>query len=124
MASHGTEGDSEGVEAPREEGLTIFSKGKVIQCRVLSFPVYKAELEDGNGLVFDAFARCCDDINHDLPAITVIPYSFDNAFMIEVRSFTLPCSFCTSVKSAAHVSVGPFSVIIVHGHYYYCCIGR
>lgn len=102
MASLGTEDESEGVEAPREEGreegLTILSKGKVIQYRVLSFPVCKAELveikiqyeeEDGNVLVFGAFARYCDDINHNLPAIAIILYSFDNAFMIEVRSFTL-----------------------------------
>jgi len=64
MASRGTEDESEGVEAPREEGreegLTILSKGKVIQYRVPSFPVYKAEIveikiqyeeEDGNVLV-------------------------------------------------------------------------
>ena len=104
MALRGTEDGSESnasgdegdcVEAPSEEihGVTILSKGKVIQYRIPSFPVYKAELveikiqyeeEDGNVLVFDAFARYCDDINHELPAIAMIPYSFDNAFMIEV----------------------------------------
>ena len=39
--------------------------------------------------MFDAFARNCDDINQELPAIAEIPYSYDNAFLHDRRMFCL-----------------------------------
>ena len=74
--------------------LTVLSKGDTIHYIVLSFPVYSAELveikvqwedEDGSLLVFDAFTRKCDLLDHQLPAIAKILFSYDNAFIIEVR---------------------------------------
>ena len=58
-----------------------------------SFPIYSSELvevkvqwedKDGSLLMFDAFARNCDLLNHQLPAIAEIPFSYDNPFIIEV----------------------------------------
>ena len=74
--------------------LTVLSKGDTIHYIVPSFPVYSAELveikvqwedEDRSLLVFDAFTRKCDLLNHQLPAIAKILFSYDNAFIIEVR---------------------------------------
>ena len=85
---------SEHVEVDTRENnsvLTILSKGNTIHYTIPSFPVYSAEVkvqwedEDGSLLVFDAFARNCDLLNHQLPAIAEIPFSYDNAFIIEVR---------------------------------------
>jgi len=68
---------------PHDEGaeavtLTFLSKGSTIRYVVPSFPVYSAELmemkvesiePDGNVHVFDAFARKCDNLIHNLPAL-------------------------------------------------------
>ena len=88
---------SERVEVDTRENnsvLTVLSMGNTIHYTIPSFPVYSAELvevkvqwedEDGSLLVFDAFARNCDLLDHQLPAIAEIPFSYDNAFIIEVR---------------------------------------
>ena len=74
--------------------LTVLSKGDTINYIVPSFPVYSTELvevkvqwedEDGSLLVFDAFTRKCDLLDHQLPAIAKILFIYDNAFIIEVR---------------------------------------
>ena len=71
---------SERVEAEvdtRENNsvLTVLSMGNTIHYTIPSFPVYSAELlevkvqwedEDGSLLVFDAFARNCDLLDHQL----------------------------------------------------------
>ena len=71
----------------------FFSQKNTIHYTIPSFPVYSTELvevkvqwedKDGSLLVFDAFARNCDLLDHQLPAIAEIPFSYDNAFIIEV----------------------------------------
>ena len=88
---------SEHVEVDTRENnsvLTVLSMGNMIHYTIPSFPVYSAELvevkvqwedEDGSILMFDAFARNCDLLDHQLPAIAEIPFNYDNAFIIEVR---------------------------------------
>jgi len=76
--------------------LTILFTGSTISYVVPSFPIYKAELmeikvqweeEDRSLHMFDAFGRNCEDLNHSLPAITEIPYCFDNPFTIDVSVY-------------------------------------
>ena len=74
--------------------LTIQAKGCTFNYVVPSFPVFNVNLtevklqwEDGDGEVhiFDGFARDCNEMDHPLPAVVKIYYSYENAFIIEVR---------------------------------------
>ena len=42
------------------------------------------DVSNGNVYVFDGFARKCDLLNHLLPAMAKIPFSYENAFIISV----------------------------------------
>ena len=73
--------------------FTILLKGKIIHYVTPSFPVYSVEFsrgkvprEDENEslLVFDTFARKCDMLDHQLPAVAEILFNYDNAFIVEV----------------------------------------
>ena len=65
--------------------LTVLSMGNTIHYTIPSFPVYSAELVEVKEQWEDAFARTCDLLDHQLPAIAEIPFSYDNAFIIEVH---------------------------------------
>ena len=91
-------GDSDSGEfQPEGEGkcteIVILGKGKTFLYVVPSFPVYKATLQEvklqycdceGKIHVFDGFVRKCDRIDHPLPAMARLPYSYENAFIIQV----------------------------------------
>ena len=75
--------------------VVVLATGDVIQYTVPSFPVFKATLrevklqwddEKKTVHVFDAFARDCNLLDHYLPAIAVIRFNYENAFIIEVRN--------------------------------------
>ena len=79
--------------ACQDTEITVLAKGQTFLYVVPSFPVYKATLQevklqqdDGNGNVymFDGFARKCDLLDHHLPAMAKIPFSYENAFIINV----------------------------------------
>ena len=74
--------------------LTILVKGCTFNYVVPSFSVFNVNLtevklqrEDGDGEVhsFDGFARDCNEMDHPLPAVVKIYYSYENAFIIEVH---------------------------------------
>ena len=74
--------------------LTVLLKRDTIYYIVPSFPIYSTVLveikvqwedEDGSLLVFDTFARKCDLLDHQLPMIAKILFSYDNAFIIGMR---------------------------------------
>ena len=78
--------------------ITVLAKGNTLLYVVPSFPVFEATLrevklqwEKPGGIihVFDAFARQCELLDHPLPAVTKIMFSYENAFIIEVLS--MPC---------------------------------
>ena len=67
--------------------ITGLREGQTFLYVVPSFPVYKATLQEvklqqdsgyGNVYVLDGFARKCDLLDHPLPAMTIIPYSYKN----------------------------------------------
>ena len=71
--------------------ITVLSKGFTID---YSFPVHEAKLVEvklcwrnscGELEVFDCFARDCENLDHALPVDIIVPYSYKNAFAIEVR---------------------------------------
>ena len=72
--------------------VVVLAMGDLVQYVVPSFPVFKATLrevklqweEDNTIHVFDAFARHCHLLDHHLPAIAMISFSYENAFIIEV----------------------------------------
>ena len=77
--------------------LTILAKGNTFNYIVPSFPVFNADIvevkfqweeihEDRSTElhVFDGFARNCQDLDHPLPGIVRIEFSYDCAFMIKV----------------------------------------
>ena len=75
--------------------VTVLTVGDLVQYTVPSFPVFKATLrevklqwedKDKTIQVFDAFARDCDQLDHHLPAMAEVPFDYENAFIIEVRS--------------------------------------
>lgn len=83
----------------REESLedfvliTVLAKGSTINYVVPSFPVFGAKLtevklqwDDGGEevMIFDGFARSCEALDHHLPAVLKVEYSYENAFIIEV----------------------------------------
>ena len=72
--------------------ITVLSAGGLIYYVIPSFPVFNATLREvawedeyGKVHVFDGFACHCDLLDHQLPAVAQVPYSYDNVFMIEVR---------------------------------------
>lgn len=76
--------------------IVVLGKGNTFLYVVPSFPVYKADLQEvklqytdgeGNIHVFDGFARKCDQMDHSLPAMAILPYSYENAFIIKVSHF-------------------------------------
>lgn len=88
------EGDLEGdTEESEYTEISVLWKGQTCLYVIPSFPVYKATLQEvrlqqvdglGNVYVFDGFARKSDLLDHPLPAIATIPYSYENAFIINV----------------------------------------
>jgi len=80
--------------------VTVLAKGNTIHYVVPSFPVFNAELvevklqweEYREGLppelhVFDGFARKCENLDHPLPAIAYVEFSYDCAFIIHVSIY-------------------------------------
>lgn len=74
--------------------ITVLAKGDTIEYVVPSFPVFGAKLTEvklqwesceGEIMVFDGFARSCEALEHPLPAIMKVLYSYVNAFIIEVE---------------------------------------
>ena len=51
-------------------------------------------------MVFDGFARSCEALDHLLPAIVRVEYSYENAFIIEVceKVVTLNNTFIGIIK--------------------------
>ena len=47
----------------------------------------KLQQDNGHGSVcmFDSFARKCNLLDHHLPAVAKIPYSYKNAFIINIK---------------------------------------
>jgi len=79
--------------------LTILNKGNTFNYVVPSFPIFNADIvkvklqweercENGNSKdhVFDGFTRYSEDLDHPLPGIVHVEYSYDCAFMIEVST--------------------------------------
>ena len=73
--------------------IAVLAKGDTIEYVVPSFPVFVAKLTevklqwdscDGEVMVFDGFARSCEALDHLLPAVMKVKYSYENAFIIEV----------------------------------------
>ena len=75
--------------------IAALGKGNTFLYVVPIFPVYKAKLQvkfqytdgEGNIHVFDVFARKCDQMDHSLPAIVRLTYSYENAFIINVSQY-------------------------------------
>jgi len=74
--------------------FAVLAAGGLMHYVVASFPVYSALLrevklqwmdEDGEIHVFDGFARYCQLLDRQLPAIAKVPVFHKNAFLIEVR---------------------------------------
>ena len=60
---------------------------------VPNFPVFVATLTEvklqwdscnGEVMVFDGFAQSCEALDHLLPIVMKVEYSYENAFIIEV----------------------------------------
>jgi len=82
------------VDSNEYTQITVLGKGQVFLYIIPSFPVCKATLQEvklqqeddhGNVYVFDGFARKCDLLNHPLPAMAKIPFSYENTFIINVK---------------------------------------
>ena len=85
--------ESESETTSEAARITVLSKGFTIDYVIPSFPVYEAKLVEvklrwrnscGELEVFDCFARDCEALDHALPADIIVPYSYKNAFVIEV----------------------------------------
>ena len=84
--------------------LTMLAKGSTYNYIVPSFPVFNADIvevqfqweevhkdESTKVHVFDGFARRCQDLDHPLPGIVRVEFSYDCAFMFshnQVPPFT------------------------------------
>ena len=88
-ASESTSTDNEYTE------VTVLGKGQTFLYIVPSFPVcmvtlqeVKLQQDDSQGYVqmFDGFARYCELLNLSLPAFARIPFSYENAFIINVSN--------------------------------------
>ena len=84
------------VDSSEYTRITILAAGGLIHCVIPSFPVFsgmlrevKFQWEDEYGKihVFDGFARHCNLLDDQLPAVAKVPYSYDNAFMIKVCKY-------------------------------------
>lgn len=73
--------------------ITVLAKGNTLSYIVPSFPVFKVALQEvklqweergDKTHVFDGFARQCALLDHPLPAVAKIMFSYENAFIIEV----------------------------------------
>ena len=69
--------------------LVVLEKGMSIPYIVLSFPVFtvmwRVQLQWVNEhQTFDAFMRECGLLNHSLPAVALVTYSYNNVFFVEV----------------------------------------
>ena len=102
---------------PHDEGteVSILSKGSTICYAVPSFPVYSAKLvdikveliePDGSVHVFDAFARKCDHLIHNLPALALLTYSSKDAFMIVLHNVSAICVFTGCMHLSVAVYLG------------------
>ena len=97
--SNDSVGDLHEAEDKNFSILTILDKSTTFNYLVPSFPVFNADIievklqweeicEDGSTVlhVFEGFARNSEDLDHPLPGIVRIEYSYDCAFMIEVST--------------------------------------
>ena len=75
--------------------IIVLAKGNTFLYVVPSFPIFKTTLQEvklqweepGGAIhVFDGFARECKLLDHPLPAVAKIMFSYENAFIIEVLS--------------------------------------
>ena len=82
--------------------ITVLAKGNELLYIVPSFPVFKATLRevklqwqkpDRTIHVFDGFARECELMDHPLPPVAKIMFSYENAFIIEVLSIHCGCTY-------------------------------
>ena len=73
--------------------ISVLWKGQTFLYVISSFPVRKATLQEvrlqqgdgqGNVYVLDGFARKSDLLDHLLPAIDTLAYSYETAFIINV----------------------------------------
>ena len=85
--------------------ITVLAAGGLIHYVIPSFSVFNAVLREvkfhwedeyGKIHVFDGFARHCNLLDHQLPAVAKVPYSYDNAFMFEV---------CKSLFSSCYIII-------------------
>ena len=74
--------------------ITVLVKGNALLYVVPSFLVFKATLQEvkvqwekpGRTIhVFDLFARQCELLDHPLPAVTKMMFSYENAFIIDFK---------------------------------------
>ena len=73
--------------------IAVLAKRDMIEYMVPSFPVFGANLTEvklqwdscvREVMVFDGFAWSCEVLDHLLPAVMKVKYSYKNAFIIEV----------------------------------------
>ena len=91
MDKHAGEGDLvSDTEESEYTGISVLWQGQMFLYVIPSFPVYKATLQEvrlqqdnslGSVYMFDGFARKSDLLDHPLPAIATIPYSYENKCM-------------------------------------------
>ena len=91
MASHKRQQNL--FESSEHSRIVVLAAGQLIHYTIPSFPVFNATLREAkfqwedeyeNIHVFDGFVRHCNMLDHHLPAVAKIPYSYDDAFIIEV----------------------------------------
>ena len=101
--------------------ITVLAKGNTFLYIVPSFPVFNATLQEvklqweapgGEIHVFDGFARQCDLLDHPLPAVAKIMFSYENAFIIEVL-FNVLC-FKTCVHVLLYIAERRISEVYQH----------
>ena len=90
--------------------VAVLSKGNVIRYFIPSFPAIKVDLievklqwyeEETQMLhMFDGFARYCDQMDCELPALAEIRCSNDSAFLIEVSDqYVMVATFSSVIAS-------------------------
>ena len=94
MDKRAGEGDFVGnTEESEYTEISVLWKDQTFLYIIPSLPVHKAILQEvrlqqddglGNVYMFDGFARKSHLLDHPLLAIATIPYSYENAFIINV----------------------------------------
>ena len=102
------------VDSSEYTRITVLAAGGLIHYVIPSFPVFSAMLREvkfqwedeyGKIHVFNGFARHCNLLDHQLPAVAKVPYSYDNAFIIEVCKYiTVSCNITILQKLIQFVS--------------------